>query len=142
VNLAGFAGAVRALADRAEASLAKDCVEAAAPRALDQLRIVTPVQSGALRGSEHVDAIFGSGTFATAVLAPHKIYAKFRNDGGTITAKKLNARGQYMLGTPAVGFFGRSVTQAGAHYMEKGEAAGRGPVAEACAQVAAFYFDL
>lgn len=137
MDLAGAAARFREIAQHAEESLALDAARAAADVALPQLKIVTPVLSGDLQRSEHIDAVFGGGTHATAVLAPHKIYAAFRNYGGTITAKRFP-----QLGNPEAGFFGKSVTQEGAHYLEKGEAAGRGPVREAVSRVAAFYFTL
>ena len=138
MNLSEAAARFREIAERCEEGLALDAARAAADVALPQLKIVTPVLTGALRDSEHIDAVFGSGTHATAVLAPHIIYAAFRNDGGTIRSK-----GPWPLRNRATGqVFGRQVTQAGSHYMERGEEAGRGPAREAIARVAAFYFDL
>jgi predicted RNA methylase len=136
VNLAGAAAAFQELAERAEASLAIDCARAMAEPALAALKAATPVRSGHLRGSETVDAVSGTGVFATAVLSPHAIYAEFREKGGTITVK--NAR----VLTDGTSFFGKSVTQAGSHYMEKGEAAGRGPAHEAAVEVVAEFFTL
>lgn len=109
--------------------------------ALPALQIVTPVLSGDLRDSEHIDAVFGDGEHATAIIAPHKIYAHFRDQGGTITAK-----GPWPLRNPATGQVfsrpGGSVTQTGSHYMQRGEDAGRAPCREAAARVAAWYFTL
>ena len=138
MNLAEFAAAARDLAARAEASLALDVCRAMADVALPQLQIVTPVLSGALRDSEHIDAVFGSGAFAGAVIAPHIIYAEFRNNGGTITSK-----GPWPLRNAGTGqVFGRHVTQAGSHYMERGEAAARGPCHAVAERVTAQYFHL
>lgn len=138
MNFAEAAAAFRKVAVHCEESLALDACRAMADVALPQLKIVTPVLSGALRDSEHIDAVFGNGIRAQAVLAPHSIYAHFRNVGGTITSK-----GPWPLRNAGTGqVFGRHVTQAGAHYMEKGELAGRGPAHEAAARVAAFYISL
>jgi hypothetical protein len=143
VDLAEAAAAFRALADRVEGSLAVDCARAMADVALAQLRIVTPVASGDLRDSERVNAVTGNGTYAVATLGPHIVYDEFRNNGGTITRKKGRPA---VLGNPDVGFFGKGnpaqVTQEGAHYMEKGEDAARGPCHEAAERVAAFIFTL
>jgi hypothetical protein len=138
VDLAEAAAAFRALADRVEGSLAVDCARAMADVALAQLRIVTPVASGDLRDSERVNAVTGNGTYAVATLGPHIVYDEFRNFGGTITSK-----GPWPLRNRETGqVFGRSVTQEGAHYMEKGEDAARGPCHEAAERVAAFIFTL
>ena len=133
MNLGEFAAALRGLADRAESELASTCAEEAGRDFLATLRVVTPKRSGHLADSESLDSVTGSGAVAEAIVGAHAIYAKFRNDGGTITAKKKNARGQYMLGTPEVGFFGRSVTQHGAHYFETAEGLA-GPQIEAACQ--------
>jgi hypothetical protein len=138
MNLRAAAAAFREVAKHCEESLALDCVKAAADVALVQLQIVTPVLTGQLRDSEHIDAVFGGGLHATAVLAPHKIYAHFRNEGG-----EINSKGPWSLHNAGTGqYFGRHVTQAGSHYMERGESAGRGPAREAIARVAAFYLTL
>ncbi len=137
MDLAEAAARFREIADRAEASLALDCARAASTHALQALKGATPVLTGALRASEHVDAVFGGGERATAILAPHIIYATFRNYGGTISSK-----GPWSLHNAGTGqYFGRHVTQKGSHYMERGEAAGRGLVRAACAEVAAGYFE-
>lgn len=134
MNLAEAAAAMRAVADRCEASLARDCAEAAAKDLVAVLRIVTPKRTGALAGSEIVNSVVGGGTHAVANYGPHKIYDKFRNDGGTISAHPGLGRKGMRPHTLhwAGGGFPLHVTQAGAHYMEKGEAAGRGPAAQAC----------
>lgn len=116
MNLGEFAAALRGLADRAESELALECVRPAAREALAVLQMETPVKSGALRGSEVIRSVSGSGAFAEAIYGPDIVYDKFRNDGGTITKHTPGS-----LGTPAVGWFGHSVTQRGSHYMERGE---------------------
>lgn len=136
MDLAEAAARFREIAERCEQGLALDAARAAADVALVQLKIVTPVLTGALRDSEHIDAVFGGGSHATAILAPHIIYADFRDKGGTIRIrnKKVLSDGSR--------FFGTHVTQAGSHYMERGEIAARGPVRDAVSRVAAFYIDL
>ena len=66
------------------------------------LRMVTPKRSGALMDSETVTGPTGSGAFAVAEVGPHIIYAEFRNEGGTISAKVEPARsgGKYPSGKP------------------------------------------
>jgi len=138
VNLEEAAARFREIADRAQESLALDCAKAGSVVALQALKAATPVLTGALRASEHVDAVFGNGTHAQAVLAPHIIYARFRNYGGTI-----NSKGPWSLHNAGTGqYFGRHVTQRGSHYMERGEAAGGSLVRAAIAEVAAGYFTL
>jgi hypothetical protein len=127
VNLEGFAGEVRALAGRAEAGLAREACTEAARDYLAILRHVTPKRTGRLADSETIDSITGGGAVAVAVVAPHTVYAAFREHGGTITKHSPGS-----LGTPAVGFFGHSVTQAGSHYMERAEGLAAGPVRGAC----------
>lgn len=127
MDLAGFAGAVRDLAARAEAELAGECARVAAREFLAALDVTTPVRSGELRRSMHTFSVSGGGAVAVAVVGSDLIYAKFRNDGGTIHVRRAK-----VLGTPAVGFFGKSVTQAGAHYMEAAEADAAGLIAAAC----------
>ena len=132
MNLDEFAARMQAVTDRAEEGLARDCAEEAGRDFLAVLRVVTPKRTGHLMESESLDSVTGSGPTAQAVVAAHARYARFRNDGGTITAKKKNRRGQYMLGTPAAGFFGRSVTQRGAHYFERAEAQSQTEIEAAC----------
>jgi hypothetical protein len=143
VNLGEAAAAYRAVAERCEASLALDAAEAAARDAVAILRIVTPKRSGALAGSEVVNSVTGGGLHAVANYGPHKIYDKFRNDGGTIT-RKLGR--PHVLGGYGGPYFGHgnpaTVTQAGSHYMERGEAAARPAVAAACAMVLDRYLTL
>ena len=123
MDLGEFAAALRGLADRAESELALECVRPAAREALASLQMETPVRSGALRGSEVIRSVAGSGAYAEAVYGPDIVYDRFRNDGGTITR-----HGPGSLGTPAVGFFGHSVTQRGDHYIERGEELARANV--------------
>ena len=127
MNLAGFAGACRDLAARCEADLAREACTEAARDYLAILRAVTPKRTGRLAGSEKIDSITGGGAVAVAVVAPHTVYAAFRDHGGTITKHSPGS-----LGTPAVGWFGHSVTQAGSHYMARAVGAAKGPVAAAC----------
>lgn len=136
MNLSGGAAAFRGLADRIESSLALEACDAGARDFLAVLRTVTPKRSGALADSETVTGPAGSGTYAIALVGPHIVYDRFRNDGGTITS-----HGPWSL-SDGVSYFGRSVTQAGSHYMERGEAAGAGVVAAAVAQVAARFITL
>jgi hypothetical protein len=136
MDLAGAAAAFRHLAEEAEAGLALDCIHPAARAALVALQGETPVLSGTLRDSETIDTIGGSGTFAYAIIAPHTVYAEFRDRGGTIHVRNAKVL------TDGVSFFGRSVTQAGSHYMSRGAAAGRGPVERACREVADRFFTL
>jgi hypothetical protein len=127
MDLSEFAGALRGLADRAESELALACIRPAAREALASLQMETPVRSGALRGSEVIRSVSGSGAFAEAIYGPDIIYDKFRNDGGTIDAKEgLGRKGlrPHTLHWPGGGF-PLHVTQHGAHYMEKGEALAR-----------------
>lgn len=137
MDLAEGAAMFREIADRARASLALDCARAGADVGVLRLKSVTPKLSGALEGSEHIDAVFGGGTHASAVYGPHIIYAHFRNVGG-----EINSKGPWSLHNAGTGeYFGRHVTQVGSHYMERGEAAARPWVSEAMARVVASYFD-
>jgi hypothetical protein len=116
MNLQGAAARFREIEANCEAGLARDCAKAGAKEYLAALHVTTPVLSGALRASEHILSVSGSGAAAVAVVGPDGsvIYDRFRNNGGTITVKRAR-----VLGTPAVGFFGKSVTQAGSRYMER-----------------------
>jgi hypothetical protein len=135
-GLAEFAGKLKDLAARTESEFAAGCIREMAPVALAALKASTPHRSGRLAGSETIDSITGSGTRATAILAPHTIYAEFREHGGTISVRSAKVL------TDGESFFGKHVTQAGSHYMEKGEAAGKGPCAAAAAAFAAEFFTL
>lgn len=137
MNLGEAAGAFRALADRAESDLAREACEEAARDYLAILRAVTPKRTGRLAASETIDSVTGGGAMAVAVVAPHTVYAAFRDRGGTITKHSPGS-----LGTPAVGFFGHSVTQAGSHYMARAEGMARGPVSAACRAAADRFFTL
>ena len=136
MNLAEAASKFRAATGRAEASMARECAAAGARAFLPIERSKTPVLSGRLRESEAVKAVTGSGTYAEAVVSPHRIYAHFRNFGGTITVRRAK-----VLGTPEVGFFGRSVTQAGSHYVERAHDAAIGPVQVAIKMRAETFFE-
>lgn len=131
MNLEGFAAAIRGVAGRAETELASTACRAGAREFLTVLREVTPKRSGRLAGSETVTGPAGGGAFAFALVGPHVKYDRFRNDGGTVSKHSPGS-----LGTPEAGWFGHSVTQAGAHYMEKAAAVAAPAVAQAC-QVAA-----
>jgi hypothetical protein len=136
VNLAGGAAAFRGLADRAESDLALEACGEAARDYLAVLRQVTPKRSGRLADSETVTGPSGGGLRATALVGPHVIYAAFREHGGTIHVRNAKVL------TDGVSFFGRSVTQAGARYMEKAEGPGSAAVAHACRVVAVRFFTL
>lgn len=152
MDLGEAAAAFRHLAERARSELALVACEEAAKDYLAILRAVTPKRTGALADSETIDSISGGGEHATAVVAPHKIYAKFRNDGGTISAKYGEVWKTPKGGTkPRMyrhtlhwdgGGFPLHVTQAGAHYMERARGLAGGPVAEACRRAADEFFTL
>jgi hypothetical protein len=128
-TLQELAGQLRAAADDASGSLAINTVRQMADIFLPILHACTPVLTGALRDSESVQSVSGDGVSATAIVAPDIIYADFRNDGGTIHVKRAQVL------TNGTDFFGKQVTQAGSHYMEKADAAAQGPV-QAAAQAA------
>lgn len=136
MDLAGFAAEVRALAVRAETGLARDCAGAAARELLAALEVTTPVRSGALRASERIFSVSGGGPVAVAVVGSDLIYAKFRNDGGTIRVKRAKVL------TDGAHFFGKQVTQHGSHYMERAEGEARGPIQAACASIVADFLHL
>jgi hypothetical protein len=121
-----YAAKLRAVADALETRVALDVCEAQALAFQELERQVTPKKTGALADSETIDSLSGGGAHAEATVAPHKVYAKIRNDGGTITRHKPGS-----LGTPAVGFFGHSVTQAGSHYVERAQGAAQGIIRQA-----------
>ena len=135
-GLAAFAGKLREVADRAEESLAVDACRMGAREYLAVLQEETPVRSGALRGSERIWRVTGGGEQATAILGPNIIYDRFRNYGGTITVRRAKVL------TDGVSFFGKSVTQAGSHYMERAEGPGAAALAVACKVTAAEFFEL
>lgn len=137
MNLSEAAARARAVSDRAAGSLAKDCAAAGAKEFLAELHVTTPVLSGALRTSERVWHVSGGGTAAVAVVGPDIIYARFRNYGGTIRSK-----GPWPLRNRATGqVFGRQVTQAGSHYMERAEAGAEGTMHAAMAAILSGYLD-
>lgn len=115
-TLGEFADQVAAVASRMRETLARDVAQVQAETFLGIEKSVTPKRSGHLAGSETVDSVTGGGEHAVAYVSPHAVYARFRNEGGTITKHSPGS-----LGTPAVGFFGHSVTQRGAHYVEHAE---------------------
>ena len=115
--------------------MARDCAAAGARAFLPIERSKTPVLSGRLRESEAVKAVTGSGTYAEAVVSPHTVYAHFRNFGGTITVRRAKVL------TDGTRFFGRSVTQAGSHYVERAHAAAIGPVQVAVKMRAETFFE-
>ena len=135
MNFSEAAAKFKAATDRAEASMARDCAAAGARAFLPIERSVTPVLSGRLRESEAVKAVTGSGTYAEAVVSPNTVYAHFRNFGGTITVRRAKVL------TDGVNFFGRSVTQAGSHYVERAHAAAVGPVQVAIKMRAETFFE-
>lgn len=126
MDLAGAAAAFRDLADRAKSDLALEACAEAARDYLTVLRAVTPKRTGALADSETVTGPMGGGEHATALVGPHIIYAKFRNDGGTINAKYgevwKTVKGKSRMYRHTLhwdgGGFPLHVTQHGAHYME------------------------
>jgi len=113
VNLSEAAARFREIAERCEEGLARDCARAGANEFLAELHVTTPVETGALRASERVWRVFGGGEHAVAVVGPNIIYDRFRNDGGTIHVRRAKVL------TDGSRFFGRQVTQAGSHYMER-----------------------
>ena len=143
MNLGEAAAAFREMAERAKSELALVACEEAAKDYLAVLRFVTPKRTGALAESEHIDAVFGGGTHATAVVAPHKVYADIVNDGGTVTRDLARP---HVLGNPAVGFFGHgnpaTVTIKARNYMQRAAGMARGPVAVACQRAADEFFTL
>ena len=127
VNLGEFAAELKGLAERADADLARTCAEEAGRDFLAILRMVTPKRSGHLAASESLDSVSGGGAVAVAIVGAHAKYAEFREHGGTITKHSPGS-----LGTPAVGWFGHSVTQKGSHYFEKAEGLAGPQIAEVC----------
>jgi hypothetical protein len=125
-GLADFAARLREVADRAESDLALESCRMGAREYLAVLQEETPVRSGRLRASEHIWRVSGGGESATAILGPDIIYDRFRNDGGTIHVRRAKVL------TDGVSFFGKHVTQAGSHYMERAEGPGRAALSRAC----------
>jgi hypothetical protein len=147
--LSEWAAELTAAADRIQASLAIDICRPQAEKFIEIEQLVTPKRSGHLARTETIDTVIGGGLHAEAVGGPHCIYAVFRNDGGTISAKDEAARSgrTYPSGKPYrhslawPGGFAMHVTQAGAHYVQKAEGAAPGPLAEIAERVLAFYLD-
>lgn len=137
MNLSEAAARFREMAEKASEGLAVDCARAGAKEYLAGLFVTTPVLTGALRATEKVNFVSGDGTHAIADVGPDIIYDRFRNDGGTITVKRAK-----VLGTPAVGFFGRSVTQAGSRYMERAVTEVEGTLPAAMQGIVDEYFTL
>lgn len=135
-GLSEFAGKLREIADRAEADLAIDACRMGAREYLAVLQGNTPVLTGALRSSEHVWRVTGGGEHATAIAGPNIVYDRFRNDGGTIRVRRAKVL------SDGVSFFGKSVTQAGSHYMERSEGPGQAALTVACRVTAAEFFEL
>ena len=137
MNFAEAASRARAVTDRAQASLARDCARAGANEFLAELHVTTPVETGALRASERVWRVFGGGAQASAIVGPNIIYGAFRNYGGTIRSK-----GPWPLRNRATGqVFGRQVTQAGSHYMERAEKGAEGTMRAAMAAILSDYLE-
>lgn len=139
MGIADYAAEWDELASRAEAELAITAVRAGAQDLLAVMRIVTPKRTGHLMESEVVQSVDGDGAHAVALVGPDGsvIYDKFRNDGGTITAKNFP-----QLGNPEAGWFGKQVTQEGSHYMERAEDEGRGVVESAMQAAVEEFFTL
>ena len=152
MNLGEAAAKFREMASRAESELATVACEAAAKDYLAILRVTTPKRTGRLMESERIDAITGGGLHATAVIAPHTVYAAFRDQGGTISAHYGEVWKTPKGGTRARmyrhtlhwegGGFPLHVTQAGSHYMARARGLAAGPVAEACRRAADEFFTL
>ena len=135
MNLADAAARAKAVSDRAEASLARDCARAGANEFLAELHVTTPVESGALRASERVWRVFGSGAQASAIVGPNIVYGAFRNYGGTIRIRRAKVL------TDGVRFFGKQVTQRGSHYMERAEADAQGTMGAAMKAILSDYLE-
>lgn len=136
--LSAWAGRLREAASRVESDLALTVAREQARDFLAIERAVTPKRTGRLADSETVDALTGGGSHAEAVVSPHTVYAHFRENGGTITRKLPPP---HVLGTPATGFFGHSVTQAGSHYVERAQGIAAGPLHAVAESVTAEFLD-
>jgi hypothetical protein len=130
MDLAGFAAAVRGIAERCGEGLALESCRMGSREYLHVLQMETPVRTGALRGSEHQMALTGGGAEAVAVVGTDLIYARFRNYGGTISVKRARVL------TDGTTFFGTHVTQRGSHYLEKSRGPGQEALSRACKVVA------
>lgn len=151
--LGAWAAKVAAAAERIEGGLAIAVVREQARDFLAIERAVTPKRTGRLADSERIDSISGGGSHARAVVSPHTIYAKFREDGGTISAKygevwktpKNSKTGRARMYRHTLhwegGGFPMHVTQAGSHYVERAQGAAAAPLAGAAEQVLATFLD-
>lgn len=128
-DLGELVAALRRASDEVKSRAALECADEAAHQFLVALRASTPVLTGRLRDSERIDSLRGSGTSATATVGAHTVYAHFRNYGGTITVKRASVL------TNGTEFFGKSVTQAGSYYFERGEKRAGPEVDAACKRV-------
>ena len=135
MNFAEAASRARAVTDRAQASLARDCARAGANEFLAELHVTTPVETGALRASERVWRVFGGGAQASAIVGPNIIYGAFRNYGGTIRVRRAKVL------TDGSRFFGKQVTQSGSHYMERAEDAAEGTMRAAMQAILSDYLE-
>ncbi len=135
MNFAEAASRARAVTDKAQASLARDCARAGANEFLAELHVTTPVETGALRASERVWRVFGGGAQAQAIVGPNIVYGAFRNYGGTIRVRRAKVL------TDGSRFFGRQVTQAGSHYMERAEDAAGGTMRAAMQAILSDYLE-
>ena len=140
-----WAGKLSDAAAKMDAGMAITVVREQAKDFLAIERIITPKKSGALASSEAINSISGGGTHAVASVSPHRVYAQFREDGGTIHAHERMVTGRngrlYRHTLHFDGVFAMHVTQAGAHYVEKSEAAARGALESAAASVMAEFLD-
>ena len=135
MNFAEAASRARAVTDKAQASLARDCARAGANEFLAELHVTTPVETGALRASERVWRVFGGGAQAQAIVGPNIVYGAFRNYGGTIRIRRAKVL------TDGVRFFGKQVTQRGSHYMERAEADAQGTMGAAMNAILSDYLE-
>ena len=135
MNFAEAAARARAVTDKAQASLARDCARAGANEFLAELHVTTPVETGALRASERVWRVFGGGASAQAIVGPNIVYGRFRNYGGTIKVRRAKVL------TDGSRFFGKQVTQSGSHYMERAEDAAEGTMRAAMQAILSDYLE-
>ena len=135
MNFAEAASRARAVTDRAQASLARDCARAGANEFLAELHVTTPVETGALRASERVWRVFGGGASAQAIVGPNIVYGAFRNYGGTIRVRRAKVL------TDGSRFFGKQVTRSGSHYMERAEDAAEGTMRAAMQAILSYYLE-
>lgn len=135
MNFSEAAARARAVTDKAQASLARDCARAGANEFLAELHVTTPVETGALRASERVWRVFGGGASAQAIVGPNIVYGAFRNYGGTIRVRRAKVL------TDGSRFFGKQVTQSGSHYMERAEDAAEGTMRAAMQAILSDYLE-